>query len=951
MNNNNQHPVNRLTRMFNRLDRFLRRFDWRLQRNYGKTTRYPLQVHGHSIISSTLPFLLLFFIVLGPSLGFRGWPAALFIVLLLSVLYFLYRKLVTERSFILFVTLFILMAAALSWYGLADDSNLERSPDVYRHIVIPGYLLLFFAIIFSRMLAWCLFRNYCNRFVSDIRKVELFQNPDCIEISWLRLGRSLLTAPLYHPVQLFFLPALAVLVIADRTYMEWSVWGLLALSWLLLAAGDIHPRLSAMLEIVNGWFFVGAQLLVSLVVIGLGFGRYFQESYITTLMEGSGGVNITILLYVIAAYLFLWFYEYWINRNLSEQVINFFRLSGDDRYTGKVKYDIDESAVKTRVQKNGRVLQTHGSGRFVVVGQTTGENPCEAWHTYSRMALLETFQDQLSCAAQHSADLEDTLETSSVIAQRIRFYFAVMNVLLPVVVGGAAGYFFNLPQKAELTANLPSPERKNELLNLQHRLFAAGSPEKPILLAASGGGTRAALYTESVLRGLANNKLLDNVVLVSGVSGGSAALAYFAMHRAELVQSGKDQDAKWRKFSEIMANPFIQDVLNGVVEWRIMAGVRSDSLGTQGGVRHGVRIGELLAESFLDRFAGEIAAVHRFGEQKHLGIILNTTLVGEFPRWKCGGKGPDTGKYACVCQTDQPLAVREHACKQLQTSVGQGGRVIFTNLAKPESFPQHGLKEAPREYLTYAVINDPRVELARAAALSANFPPVFSNAAVDVDGQQRYWVTDGGAADNRGILSLLYALRGAIAEERKMGNRDQRQRPEIHIVVAEASATSLRFGQDRGLGGKFGAAERFASQLMQDLIIEIRNAYQAIGGTIKLHYLAMPLVLRSNGGLGTHWMLPKSVKFRKPMPDTQSGKMLSEGFKSIRMSGRETRAIIDSLHSGRTEQADTKESEKVLWQWICNDSYTRHREIWNDLLIGLTGSQGKDAACPVSATN
>jgi len=34
-------------------------------------------------------------------------------------------------------------------------------------------------------------------------------------------------------------------------------------------------------------------------------------------------------------------------------------------------------------------------------------------------------------------------------------------------------------------------------------------------------------------------------------------------------------------------------------------------------------------------------------------------------------------------------------------------------------------------------------------ALNANFPPVFSNAPVDVDQRTRYWVTDGGAADNR----------------------------------------------------------------------------------------------------------------------------------------------------------------------------------------------------------
>ena len=86
----------------------------------------------------------------------------------------------------------------------------------------------------------------------------------------------------------------------------------------------------------------------------------------------------------------------------------------------------------------------------------------------------------------------------------------------------------------------------------------------------------------------------------------------------------------------------------------------------------------------------------------------------------------------------------------LQTSLSAGGRLILTNLADTDAFPDQGMPQAPSEYLAYVALNNPEIKLATAAALNANFPPVFSNAAVDVASSRRYWVTDGGATDNRG---------------------------------------------------------------------------------------------------------------------------------------------------------------------------------------------------------
>ncbi|MCK7509570.1 MAG: hypothetical protein MZV70_39710 [Desulfobacterales bacterium] len=108
--------------------------------------------------------------------------------------------------------------------------------------------------------------------------------------------------------------------------------------------------------------------------------------------------------------------------------------------------------------------------------------------------------------------------------------------------------------------------------------------DKVILLAASGGGTRAALYTASALRGIAALGRLDDVVLVGGVSGGSAALAYFAIHRDQLLQQAPGSctaaelervgngDASgvdaWCVYIAAMARPYIEDVLRGALRDR-----------------------------------------------------------------------------------------------------------------------------------------------------------------------------------------------------------------------------------------------------------------------------------------------------------------------------------------------------------------------------------------------
>jgi hypothetical protein len=431
---------------------------------------------------------------------------------------------------------------------------------------------------------------------------------------------------------------------------------------------------------------------------------------------------------------------------------------------------------------------------------------------------------------------------------------------------------------------------------LRESIFNAAQNETPrrvILLCGSGGGTRAALYTASVLRGLYTHHALDKVVALSGVSGGSAAIAYYSIHRDELMRGDASAEIAWRKYFNTMAAPFIDDVLEGMSELR-----------TCGGTRTGI----LLRDSFIKRMESAQPGAIRTVGQSPVGLIFNTTRAGE-QEWASGN-----------------LATA--------TSAGAGAPLIFSNI-DPASFEHCGHREAPSLCLSSRSICDPDVPLTAAAALSANFPPVFANAAVDVASganRTRYWVTDGGASENRGIISLLYALRYALSQElaEQFVSADPKPRalPEIHIIVADASAEDTSFVQDRGLNSALCAADNYANQLSLELTAQInelcRELHSKAGAkskdcSVHFHYLGMPDVLRVTGSVGTHWMLAGTYALHHKEKNGAAGDHTV-------LRGRSVEALIADLHvDGNPTPSTRDKSEQVEQQkvrgWIRADGY------------------------------
>jgi hypothetical protein len=498
------------------------------------------------------------------------------------------------------------------------------------------------------------------------------------------------------------------------------------------------------------------------------------------------------------------------------------------------------------------------------------------------------------------------------IERRSKLYFNLVNASLIMMAIGLAIYskYHDRHYSTETVVSARLDGAATQRFDLAQALMSRARKNRPaIIVAASGGGTRAALYTASALEGLARLGATEDIVLVSGVSGGGVALADYAMHREVLEQADRYDPAVWRTFKERVAQPFIQDVIEGAMEWRLVGPTP---------------LSALLVESFERR----IDHGARFASIDSLGLILNTSITGH-PAY-------DSTLLSNTVQLKN--AAGEENC--IPYTYLSGARLAFTNVRARSAFPNIRDSRLPDVELPYVLVDDPQVSIAAAAALNANFPPVFPNARVDLldptfercGGRRSYYVTDGGATENLGLISALYALHSALEDWPA-----QTPLPEIHIIALEASASDFDYRQDRGISTATGGSkERLAGGLTDSLLRGLEQRIVVIGAPatrapLQLHYLAMPLPLRSRGGVGTHWMLANDILVTNPhriAPVGFAARALAIGPDAddrVRITREELFALLDAMHAPdgslcTPERPFTRDAARVA-SWICGSDH------------------------------
>ncbi|HYJ79583.1 MAG TPA: hypothetical protein VEW03_08290, partial [Longimicrobiaceae bacterium] len=386
--------------------------------------------------------------------------------------------------------------------------------------------------------------------------VELFPSKDRGDYTGDTPGLALVSIGflvlLRYPVQLLLPPALVALVVPSGS-LFWPCLATGVAAWLALVLGVLFDRLMEVMKTVGRLFFIGPQFVLSVVVIAIAVGRWSGSHFINYLFDRPGG-NGTVAWYIFFAYAVAWFYGFWCEILLTRRFIRV--LARDGARVSQVPYEFHGDERASRVSNAGRTIALHGAGRLMVQGaydadyraeQRIGaQTPARTFLTPAE--LLHEFRTQLEDKGW-PPEGEEPSEKDPVVRvrdlQRGVLAFPAISAALvlaflgtPLVIGSR---YASQPPELDIVwdghVNLPV-----QRLVLGTGLVRTGrdacrplGPLEPrIAVAASGGGTRAAIYTAAVLRGLAKQDKICKVVLTSGVSGGSAALAYFALNQHRL---------------------------------------------------------------------------------------------------------------------------------------------------------------------------------------------------------------------------------------------------------------------------------------------------------------------------------------------------------------------------------------------------------------------------------
>ena len=880
-------------------------------------------------------------LALGPTME-TDWPNL--ILLVIGLVLFLGLNALAERrqvanNYLLTgqLTCLVAMLALLLWSSLPEVyGEMVAAPRL--HVGVAVVLAITVALAAAFGFAAALFRSTADGGLADaLPEVELFLPKD--RYSFVGGGAkaaffsALAIAPVRYPVELLLPGSLLTLFVPDHllalTFL--FVGGIM---WILLFLGILFERLMEILKTLGRMFFIGPQRVISILVIAVAGARLAEIHFITYLFNGgsTGYGNPVLMLYILLSYACVWYYGFWTDQFVARRLMRMLTLKPDWRTAISVAYPYHGDPTLSRVESEGRTISLHGAGRLKLRGHYEDgyAGGGTALQFMTPAELIGQFRRQIELRSRDMIKADDLLASLRNFERAAVIYPVIVGTLaFGLIVGPIVLTFYYAVQPPELTVHAEGGGGRDALAFMKNQDYENGdcSPLKAgmprIAIAASGGGTRAAIYTASLLRGLAEAGHVCDVVMASGVSGGSAALAYFGLHEAELRSRGGVGFMAWERYSREMAHPYIEDVINrasdlritfGRFQWRrFTCGEPAVPDGSVSGLAPArSKLGHILAESFVCRMgAGKMGDVS-------FGLMLNSSIVGSYP---------DPGN---PCRRGDGYSLPEQAsrCQGLLDGAGAGGRLVLTNIGSTQT-----MQANTSPGMEIVTIDEPDVSVSRAAALSANFPPVFPDAAVDImpssGTAKRYWVTDGGTVENRGTVTMYRALRDAARREPKScgGGNSPRFAP-LHVIVADVSALAGPYSESFGFDSVLGAGGQLGLGMEAELRADLKTLYETTHcSKIYFHDIVIPPVFSSNGGIGTHWLLPGSMTFRDP---NHSGEQVT-------LHAEDVEKLVLSLHSSRAFSYQDNGGVKRVLGWAQDGPGNRHRANWVRLLDMLNG--------------
>ena len=292
-------------------------------------------------------------------------------------------------------------------------------------------------------------------------------------------------------------------------------------------------------------------------------------------------------------------------------------------------------------------------------------------------------------------------------------------------------------------------------------------------VAISGGGSRAALFGAAGLEALAKlqvgppaHSLLEDVSMISSVSGGSMATSYFVAVKPRkevpILTASGDLSTEYQTFFAQYKQTMNQDYENPLF-WRNITRLRWFNPAWTA---------KSLAEHLNHQLLNDVTFKH-VRERELNGdmprLLINTTLYNDGRRFVITTLPHEQTQYDLL--------------KDVSRSLGTGPR-------SKESAELMKVKWASLQSVTPEALNLDvcPFKLGGAVAASMSFPPVIGPVTFKVEGEDRYWhAGDGGLSDNMGLESLamvaLHALQQNVARR--------------VLIIALDSSFPFQVGSDR----------------------------------------------------------------------------------------------------------------------------------------------------------
>ena len=292
-------------------------------------------------------------------------------------------------------------------------------------------------------------------------------------------------------------------------------------------------------------------------------------------------------------------------------------------------------------------------------------------------------------------------------------------------------------------------------------------------IAISGGGSRAALFGAAGLEALAKlqvgppaHSLLEDVSMISSVSGGSMATSYFAAVKPRkdvpILTSSRELSGEYESFFAQYKKIMNQD-FEGPLFWRNMLRLRWFNPAWTA-----KSLSEHLNTQFLDGLTfKEVRERELNGDIPRL--LINTTLYNDGRRFVITTLPHEQTQYDLL--------------KDVSRSMGTSPR-------SKEYLELMKVKWASLQSVTPEALNLDLcgIQLGAAVTASMSFPPVIGPITFKVEGEDRYWhAGDGGLSDNMGLESLTTV--GLNALQQNVARRV--------LIIAFDSSFPFQIGSDR----------------------------------------------------------------------------------------------------------------------------------------------------------